>query len=200
MISYHIKDNIVYIWYHIYSIIYMYHIIIYIYIYIYNHTMSNQTWLPNKSAEFKQPIGSNCGIPDLPVDDHSWARKDTLRDNLPTVFVWNILWLKIHSASQIIEKAAIWLNHYNLRPDIWGNSLFYKSLTSRLTSGWGPYNSRIRIYNMYVQWNPIVTITIYLYQFAWFAWHMCFSSRKCRRYKLGTQENLSTDIKPILVS
>ena len=36
-----------------------------------------------------------------------------------------------------------------------------------------------------------------LYEFTGSGWYMWFSSRKCRLYKLGTQENLATDIKPI---
>jgi len=36
-----------------------------------------------------------------------------------------------------------------------------------------------------------------LYGFTGSGWGLWFSSRKCRLYKLGTQENLATDIKPI---
>ena len=36
-----------------------------------------------------------------------------------------------------------------------------------------------------------------LYGFTESGWGLWFSSRKCRLYKLGTQENLATDIKPV---
>ena len=36
-----------------------------------------------------------------------------------------------------------------------------------------------------------------LYEFTGSGWGLWFSSRKLRLYRLGTQENLATDIKPI---
>ena len=42
-----------------------------------------------------------------------------------------------------------------------------------------------------------VCMDILSHEFTGSGWHMWFSSRKCRLYKLGTQENLATEIKPI---
>ena len=43
----------------------------------------------------------------------------------------------------------------------------------------------------------IIIIIISLYKFTGSGWGLWFSSRKCRLYKLGTQENPATNIKPI---
>ena len=67
------------------------------------------------------------------------------------------------------------------------------------------YISRYRI-NYLIQYLWVVwfqvhqnmnTWIINLYEFTGSGWGLWFSSRKCRLYKLGTQENLATDIKPI---
>ena len=46
-------------------------------------------------------------------------------------------------------------------------------------------------------WYVIQILFPSLYEFTGSGWGLWFSSRKCSLYKLGTQENLATNIKPI---